>query len=141
MELLVDTSVLFAYFYPESASEKADKILSGASRRFISSLALAEFACALRRRRHENAITASIQQEIHAELHASLRAGQFIRLPLEDRLAEFAEDLVIHSKENLRTLDALHLATARMHALPLCTSDRRLRDAAKSVGIKTVWVE
>jgi predicted nucleic acid-binding protein len=141
MELLVDTSVLFAHFYPEPTSAKVDKILAGAQRRLISSLALTEFACALRRRRHENAITLGMQQEIHAELHASLRAGQFLRLPLEDRLAEFAEDLVIHSKDNLRTLDALHLATARMHALPLCTADRRLRDAAKAIGVKTIWVE
>jgi len=141
MELLVDTSVLFACFYPEPASAKADKLLASASRRFVSSLALPEFACALRRRQQENAITASIQEEIHAELHASLRAGQFLRLPLEDRLAEFAEDLVLHSKDHLRTLDALHLATARMHALPLCTADRRLRDAAKRLGTKVVWVE
>lgn len=141
MEILVDTSVLFAYFYPEPTSDKVDKILGGSSRRFISSLALSEFACALRRRRHENAITATIQQTIHAELHTSLRAGQFLRLPLDDRLADFAEDLVIHSKDNLRTLDALHLATARMHALPICTSDKRLKDSAKSIGVKVIWVE
>jgi predicted nucleic acid-binding protein len=41
-----------------------------------------------------------------------------------------------HPEVPLRTLDAIHAATCDLaQDFPLCTTDRRMRDAAKKLGI------
>jgi predicted nucleic acid-binding protein len=56
-----------------------------------------------------------------------------------------AEDLV--QKADVRTLDALHLASAVVFqsetglSIPFITSDARQCDAAHAIGLTTIWVE
>lgn len=48
-----------------------------------------------------------------------------------------ARDWIASFEVPLRTLDALHLAVAHSHSVPVLTADRQLARAAKKLGVRT----
>ncbi|MDZ4857336.1 MAG: PIN domain-containing protein [Nitrospirota bacterium] len=64
---------------------------------------------------------------------------------VSEHVLRHAEELV--QKADVRTLDALHIASAIMFhtasglATPFITSDAKQRDAAQATGLTVIWVD
>jgi len=129
----LDASALVKLFVPEGESDALNQALVGLTDVIVSDLALTEMASALSRRTREQRLTRNQAQRLYREaskLHASSHRAE-ITPPIHRR----AERLMLSLTLPLRTLDALHLATALdTEAATLVTFDPRLRDAAGSQG-------
>ena len=130
----VDASALVKLFVPEEESDALNQALAGLTDVIVSDLALTEMASALSRRTREQRLSRGDAQRLYREaskLHASSRRAE-LTPPIHRR----AERLMLSLMIPLRTLDALHLATALdAAAATVVTFDPRLRDAATSQGL------
>ena len=136
-----DTSVLVKRYVKEEGATRARRLLR--RHRFLSSAILpVEALAAFRRRRtsgelaegHHAAIVVRLQQD----------RGHWELVELTAPVLGRAEQLA--TEEDLRALDALHVAsalefeTAIGRRIPFVTADRRQREAARRVGLDVVWV-
>jgi uncharacterized protein len=132
--IYLDASALVKLFVPEDDSDALNQALAGLSDVIVSDLALTEMASALGRRTREQRLTRKEAQRLYREaskLHASSQHAE-LTPPLHRR----AERLMLSLTIPLRTLDALHLATALdVEAATLVTFDPQLRAAAASQGL------
>jgi predicted nucleic acid-binding protein len=130
----LDASALVKLFVPEAQSDVLNQALAGFTDVIVSDLALTEVASALGRRTREQRLTRQEAQRVYREaskLHASSHRAE-LTPPIHRR----AERLMLSLTSPLRTLDALHLATALdARAATIVTFDPRLRDAARSQGL------
>ncbi|MBL8900962.1 MAG: PIN domain-containing protein [Planctomycetes bacterium] len=124
----LDSSVLIYYFeehprHVESLRSLFERIDRGELEAVSSSVALLEVLVhPLRHGRRDLA-------ETYAS--ALTRAAHFQLVPVDYRVARRAAELRA-VRASLRTPDAIHLATAELHAADLfLTNDARLRDAAR----------
>ncbi len=104
-----------------------------------SELAQAEVFSALLARERAGKISAPDRRRAWKEFQARIEAGEIRIAPLDPTVLRKAVHLLdrCHPQVPLRTLDALHLATADLcHDLPLTTTDGRLRDAATLLGLE-----
>jgi predicted nucleic acid-binding protein len=137
-----DTSVLMKRYVKEAGSPAARKLLQ--RYRFLSSaLAPVEALSALSRRRTAGEITQRDFLAIRSRLHKDRDYWELIEVgPI---VLSQAEDLV--QKTGLRTLDALHVASALTFqatsglTIPFVTADVRQRDAAESLALNLIWIE
>lgn len=130
----LDASALVKLLVPEAESDDLNQALAGLTDVIVSDLALTEMASALGRRRREQLLTRQQAQRLYREaskLRASSRHAE-LTPPIHRR----AERLMLSLTVPLRTLDALHLATALdAEAATVVTFDLRLRAAATSQGL------
>jgi hypothetical protein len=130
----LDASALVKLFVPEEESDALNDALAGLNDVIVSDLALTEMASALSRRRREGRLTREASQRLYREaskLHASSHHTE-LTPPIHRR----AERLMLSLSVPLRSLDALHVATALdTGAVTLVTFDPRLRAAAASQGL------
>ena len=130
----LDASALVKLCVPEEESDALNQALAGLTDVIVSDLALTEMASALNRRTREQRLTREEAHRLYREaskLHRSSRRAE-LTPPIHRR----AERLMLSLTIPLRTLDALHLATALdAEAATVVTFDPRLRDAAKSQGL------
>ncbi|MBI3881898.1 MAG: type II toxin-antitoxin system VapC family toxin [Verrucomicrobia bacterium] len=66
---------------------------------------------------------------------------EFVLLPLNRHVIERAGAVIdqCHPHVALRTLDAIHVATAELHGgEPMCSSDQRVCDASEFIGLAMV---
>ena len=130
----LDASALIKLLVPEPESDAVNDALVGLTDVIISDLSLTETASALGRRVREGRLTHQQARRIYREagkLHAASRRAE-LTPPVHRR----AERLLLSLPVALRTLDALHLATAlEAEAATLVTFDPRLHDAAASQGL------
>ncbi|MSU59535.1 MAG: PIN domain-containing protein [Pedosphaera sp.] len=104
-----------------------------------SELAQTEVFSALLARERAGKISATDRRRAWKELHARIEAGEIKIEPLNSITLRKATHCLdrCHPEVPLRTLDAIHLATADLcHDFPLATTDGRLRDAATLMGFK-----
>jgi len=104
-----------------------------------SELAQTEVFSALLARERAGKISLADRRRAWAEFEARIEAGEIRIEPLNSiTLRKAAHSLEhCHPKVPLRTLDAIHLATADLcQDFPLVTTDGRLRDAATLLGFK-----
>lgn len=102
-----------------------------------SELALTEVFSALLARERGGKISANDRRRAWNELQARLNAEEIHVESLDSTVLRKANYLLerCHPDVPLRTLDALHLATADLSQnFPLTTTDGRLRDAANLLG-------
>jgi predicted nucleic acid-binding protein len=132
--IYLDASALVKLFVPEEESDALNRALAGLTDVIVSDLALTEMASALSRRTREERLTREQARRLYREaskLHASSHRAE-LTPPIHRR----AERLMLSLTIPLRTLDALHLATALdSEAATVVTFDPRLRDAATSQGL------
>jgi uncharacterized protein len=130
----LDASALVKLLVPEPESDDLNRALAGLTDVIVSDLALTEMASALGRRVREKRLTRDNARRLYREaskLHASAHHAE-LRPPVHRR----AERLMLSLATPLRTLDALHLATALdAEAATVVTFDPRLREAAGSQGL------
>lgn len=70
-----------------------------------------------------------------------VREEEFLLLPLDRRVIERAGALIeqCQLQVSLRTLDAIHVATAELHGgEEMCSSDQRVCDASEFIGLSLI---
>jgi uncharacterized protein len=133
--IYLDASALVKLFVPEPESDAINEALIGAEDVIISDLALTEMASALGRRLRERRLRIPDVRRLQRE--AGKLANACSHAELTPPVHRRAERLLLSSRDvALRTLDALHLATAlAADAATLVTFDPRLRAAAQAQGL------
>ena len=137
-----DTSVLVKRYVQEAGSSAVRRLLQRF--RFLSSSIMpVEAMSALSQRRVSGDLTPRDFLAIRSRLRKDrdywelVEAGESVLLQ--------AEELV--QKANVRTLDAIHLASAMIFksesrlTIPFITGDTKQRDAAHLMGFTVIWVE
>ena len=136
----LDSSALAKLYVPEPESHTLEAFLQGRRDLMISELAITEVLSAVARRRREGMITAHQALEIREAVLADADSGSFHRLDTSPVVHREAERLLFNIESvALRTLDALHVATALLGlATHVVTYDARMRAAALHAGLKTL---
>ena len=132
----IDTSVLTAYYCPEPRSARVQRLLSKIDGPTISPLVEVEFHCAVARKVRAGELDPADAHRIFAQFQAHLTESRYHHVPIG--IAEYtqARDWIARLTTPLRVLDALHLAAATAHTLPLLTADRTLARCAKKLGVQ-----
>jgi uncharacterized protein len=131
----LDTSILVPAYCREPLSTKVDVLLQQSSSLTISNLTEVEFYSALSRKVRQQQLTVDEAQQLTADFRADLAAGIYHRLPIEAIHYQTAETWISQFNTVLRTLDALHLATASTAQIRLVTGDIGLAQSAQILGI------
>lgn len=133
----LDSAIITKLLVREEDSEWFEKNLMGHPL-WTSELSLTEVRSAIFIKERTGHISAAERNHAVARFE-SMCATEQVRLHPLNRLAiERAAGLLTscHPEVALRSLDAIHVATALLHVRgPLCATDRRMRAAAQRVGL------
>jgi hypothetical protein len=139
----LDSSALIKAYLPEKGSAWIEELVV-AETIAISMLAVSEVASALSRRVREGTIRADQRQRLFDTFLA--HTGRFQVMRVSPEVIDDAAAILLRDPPGagLRTLDAIHLATAQRSFIlarqaasesgVLVAADRRLRDAALALG-------
>ena len=136
--MYLDSCIIVKLLVVEPDSEFFIRSLEGKPL-VTSELAQTEVFSALLARERAGKISITDRRRAWHEFEARVAAGEIKIEPLNSIVLRKANHLLekCHPKVPLRSLDAIHLATADMaHNFPLTTTDGRLRDAATLMGFK-----
>ena len=136
----IDTSVLAAYYCPESLSDQGEAILLNTEEPAISHLAEVEFRSALARKIREQILTTGDGNRVYAVFQTHIRQNSYTHLRIEPRHYSIARDWISQFRTPLRTLDALHLAIASENSISVLTADNGLASAAALLSIEATLV-
>lgn len=134
--MYIDSCIIIKLLVPEPDSEFFLDSLEGKTL-VTSELARTEVFSALLACERAGRIAAADRQRAWFEFEARIEAGEIRIEPLNSIALRKARHTLerCHPKVPLRTLDAIHLATADLcHDFPLVTTDSRMRDAATLLG-------
>ncbi len=135
--MYLDSAIIVKLLVREPDSVWFDTHLTGQS--FATSeLALAEVRSALLAKERAGSISARERVSAGEKLLAMIEDEDIRLLPLNRQVLERASamQLACHPQIPLRTLDALHVATADLHhCRSLSTTDGRMRSACAHFGI------
>ena len=134
--MYLDTCILVKLLVVEPDSEFFIRSLEGQPL-VTSELARTEIFSALLTRERAGKISISDRRRAWHEFESRVKAGEVRVEPLNSIVLRKAMHSLerCHPQVPLRTLDAIHLATADLcHDFPLVTTDGRLRDAATLMG-------
>jgi len=136
--MYLDSCIIVKLLATEPDSEFFIRSLSGRPLT-TSELALTEVFSALLARERNGKISPADRRLAWREFEARIQEGEINIEPLNSVVLRKAIHSLerCHPKIPLRTLDAIHLATADLcQDFPLATTDARLRDAAEALGIE-----
>ncbi|MGD9162786.1 MAG: type II toxin-antitoxin system VapC family toxin [Desulfobacteraceae bacterium] len=134
--LYIDTSVLVAYYCPESISLKAEKIIISTDMPVISPLTEVEFASALARKTREGQISVEASNKIINEFKSHIHQLLFKKVIIDTDCYNLAFNWLSGNDIPLATLDSLHLAAASLNNLKIVTADKQLSKAALKLCIE-----
>lgn len=135
--MYLDTCVLVKLVSPEPDSEPWHDLVLGQPI-VTSELAVAEVRSALLAKERMGRIAPRSRDESWRLFQAKLRDQEFVLLPLDRRIVERAGSVIeqCHLQVPLRTLDALHVATAELHGgEAMASSDQRVCEACELLGL------
>lgn len=140
-EVYLDTSALLKRYLPERNSEAFEAYFRDVESAKISRLTLVELRSALARKRREGLLDANKEAEALNEVRIDIQDGLLAVTPASDPHFVAAFHLIGQLAQlPLRTLDALHLATAQtLEADTLATADNVMRRAAQELGISVAY--
>jgi predicted nucleic acid-binding protein len=133
----VDTAVLLKLLVRESDSAHYVRLVDG-QEVWSSELTFTEVYSALLRKQREGAISAAHRRRAFARVDADVAARRLSLLPVSREVLTTANVILDACSPHvaLRSLDALHLASAReIGSWPLCTNDGRMRAAAERLAL------
>lgn len=132
----MDTSAVLPFHREEAVSDTVQALLTSlAAPALLTPLSKVEFASALARWVRMKELTETQAADIETAHHQDLAAGCFKVVPLTVRHYQQAERWLLSRKTSLRTLDALHLASARTLEAQLVTCDTDLARSADQLGL------
>jgi predicted nucleic acid-binding protein len=137
----LDTSVLAAYYCPETMSAKAEKAILRAGPSAISHLVEVEFHSAAARKIREGMLSQADATSIITRFRLHIEQGYYNRLPIQAEHYEVARDWVGRFVMPLRTLDALHLAVCFASGASLLTADVVLAKAGRYFRVNTELIK
>jgi uncharacterized protein len=133
MKIYVDTSALLRRYFREKESEEVVRLLQEPHIRMVSGLVFVELASVFRRALNGRRITPKEHQALTETARKDLK--HFRLLPAGEEL--FRQAALVADLTGLRSLDAIHLASARMAGADLVlTFDTEMALAAHGVGLK-----
>jgi predicted nucleic acid-binding protein len=138
--MYLDTSVLVKRYTPEPDSEEVDAVLDGATL-VTSELAVGEVWSALLAKERGRMLKPAQREAAWDAFNEDIDEGVLRIIPLDGVMIREANEamLSVHPHVPLRTLDAIHLATYQSVITgALFTKDKRMRDAAKLLGLAVV---
>lgn len=135
--MYLDTSVIIKLLVREADSAFFDEHLAGKALS-SSELAWTEVLSALQAKERNGQITAKDRAEAWQSFNEWVRSEQVTLHPLTSAVLKKANQVLAkcHPAVPLRALDAIHTAACDLSQdFPLCTNDRRMREAADVLGI------
>jgi predicted nucleic acid-binding protein len=138
----LDTAILVKLLVREPDSDFYVRLVDGQPG-WSSQLVLVECFSALLRKERERAIDRSHRRRAWRQVAADVGASRLNLVPVTPNLVERAAAIldVCHPAVALRSLDAIHLASAeRCQSWPLCSNDVRMRAAAAQLGLPLATV-
>ena len=135
--MYLDTAILVKLLVREPDSDFYVTLVEGQPA-WSSHLIVVECFSALLRKERERAITQTHRRRAAKQVTADVAARRLSLVPVTADLAERAHAIleVCHPTVSLRSLDAIHLASAeRCQSWPLCSNDARVRAAAAKLGL------
>jgi predicted nucleic acid-binding protein len=138
--MYLDTSILIKLLVPEPDSGQFQELLRGALLS-TSELAMTEVWSALLSKERIRQITARHRAAAWSVFNERILTQEIQIHPLGSVTLKKANGIleICHPKVPLRTLDAIHLAACDLSQdFPLCTTDARMREAAKVLKIPVV---
>lgn len=138
MRLFFDSSAFAKRFIEESGSDEVESLCVDASVISVSSICFPEIISALNRRLREKVIKRKDYLTIKNRM-----IEEFEELEIINVIPEVvSKSITLLEKNNLRTLDAIHIASAILWLPDLfITSDKRQSVAAKKAGLKVKFIE
>lgn len=135
--MYVDTAVLLKLVVRDPDSLHYARIVDG-HEICSSELARTECFAALLRKERERAVDRAGRERAWKRIEADVAAGRIEMLAVSTEMLVVSRRIleVCHPHVALRSLDAIHLASAeQLQSWPLCTNDGRMRDAAARLGM------
>jgi len=135
--MYLDTAIIIKLLVVEPDSAYFQEKLGG---EFLSSseLAYTEVWSALLAKERKSQITGAQRDRAWQTFKTQTHSGQLLLHPLNSIVLRKATHVLerCHPQVPLRTLDAIHTAACDLtQDFPLCTTDKRMRDAAVVLGI------
>jgi len=132
-------SALIAKFYLNEPGREAVRELCGVAQSVSSSaIAIAEVSAAFHRKYREGAIDAAVWKALNGQFSHDLKAGLWTLAPVSDVVMDGVRTLFagLGPAVYLRSLDALHLVTAKLEKFEqLYTNDRHLLEGCAKAGL------
>ena len=138
--IYLDTSVLVAYYCPESISDKAERAILQAGQPAISSLTQVELVSAMARKVREKGLSKTEANRIVNQFQAHIDHNLYHWLAIEQHHYQKAFQWLAAFSSPLPTLNALHLAVAADESATLLTADAQLAKSAKLFGVAVALV-
>lgn len=137
-----DTSVILKLYVEEPDSLEWQHIAVSEEPPLRSShLALAEMAHALRQLEQGKRIRRGAAAALHGRFRKDVEKGRFVLLPIGRDVIDQSVELALKAG-GLRTLDGLHLASARLlRCTRMATGDTRLAQASERAGFELVLID
>ncbi|HZQ47632.1 MAG TPA: type II toxin-antitoxin system VapC family toxin [Verrucomicrobiae bacterium] len=138
--MYLDTCVIVRLVSREPDSEAYHRIVSGHPV-VTSELAVTEIRSALLMKERTGSITRAARQAGWRLFQQKVLDGEFTLLPLNRQVVERAGGVIeqCHPTVPLRSLDAIHVATAELHGgEEIFSSDLRVCDAARFLSLPLV---
>jgi predicted nucleic acid-binding protein len=135
-----DTSALGKLYVPEADSSDFEQKASAESVIFAARLVLCEMRRVVFRKESEGLLPVGAAETILSQLDQDVTTGQISLVEFESRVeTEFNAIMAGCYRRRppllIRTIDALHLASARVAGqTEMVATDKRLRDAARLLG-------
>jgi hypothetical protein len=131
----LDTSVVVAYYVPESLSTRAQAIYTTQTVPAISELVELEFLAALSLRLRTGDLERTQVDRITSLFLSHTEAGWYTRIHLHAGHYLAARGFIARFDLPLKSPDALHLAVSALERLPLITADQQLARNAETLGL------
>ena len=135
--MYLDSAIIVKLLVDEPETEFLVKALVGHPLT-SSELAVTEVMSALNGKHRTKLISANQRKEAWALFQSRVRSGEIELQPLTSVVFKKATQILerCHPEVPLRSLDAIHTAACDLSQdFPLCTTDKRMRDAAGVLGI------
>lgn len=136
----IDTSILVAYYCPESISDQVESVLLNMEKPSISPLTEVELVSVLSRKIRERALSKEDGNQILTLFNTHISQKSYDVLPIQNQHFRTAFKWISEFKTPLRTLDALHLSIAMLNTLPIVTADAHLNKSATILGISSEFI-
>jgi hypothetical protein len=134
----LDTSVLVAYYCPETLSRQVQDLIGKQIKPSLSSLTEVEFFSAVSKKVRSNELSGTDGNRILAKFVSHLNADLFNLIPVENHHWQIARGWIGLFTAPLQTLEALHLAVSSDKALQLVTSDIAFFQSAEKLDIDAI---